>query len=269
MAATPADIEAAVRAARGIIDNAGPESAGPLALSIAAQIDRMTTLDHATATALTVQVSESPFTAEQKATLSHSLLSQALRLNAGGYQLAGHPNAQDGDLVGVGPAPRVLGRIQTLDHPTEAHTGKDYAALEVDGLTTASAVVVGGARFERFGIRHPSESTIKGECALLACFLWPNSWPTPTESHDLVLLFKTQVQANRERGAEAPPVVSMQSYPADPHMWPVALRNQAYDNDDPPVHRILPRMGIMRTKIVMRSPIITFAYDTTSNELHI
>ena len=269
MAATPADIEAAVRAARGIIDAAGPGSAGPLASSIAAQIERMTTLDHATATALTVQVSEAPFTAEQKAALSHSLLSQALRLNAGGCHWAGRPGAHADDLGGVGPAPRVSGRIQTLDYPTEVHTGNDYAALEADGLTTASAVVVGGARFERFGIRHPSESTIKGECALLACFLWPNSWPTPTESHDLVRLFKTQVQANRERGAEAPPILSMTSYPADPHMWPVALRNQAYDNDDPPVHRILPRMGIMRTKIVMRSPIITFAYDTTSNELHI
>ena len=262
MATTSADIEAAIRAARGIIDAAGAESAGPLVSSITAQVERMTTLDHATATALTVQVSESAFTAEQKATLSHSLLSQALRLNAGGYHWAGRPGAHANDLGGVGPAPRVSGSIQTLDYPTEVHTAKDYAGLEAPGLTTAAAVVIGGSRFERLGLRHPGEAAIKGECALLACFLWLDSWPSAAESHDLVRLFKSQLHANREHGFDRPPIVSLATYHPDPQVWPVALRNQAYDPDDPPVSRIIPRMGLMRCKMVMRSHIITVAYDT-------
>ena len=142
---------------------------------------------------------------------------------------------------------------QTFRNVTDFFTKKDWDTFSDKTKSIGQKV---NCLVDRLGaglnIMHPSEQSIRNIIAPLAAAHWSSTDPTPQQMLALVHEIKQTLQQVRVSGANNHlPYITI--YPLSPTALPQALYNNAYDADDPPIQKDIPRLAEMSRRVVLRT----------------
>ena len=105
-------------------------------------------------------------------------------------------------------------------------------------------------RLYLLGVLTLSEAALRKVAAMLACAIWPNTDPSPQQTHALVKEIKDHMKTMDLSGRPQLPYLVL--YPEDPTDFPILIFNSAY-SEEQPVSVTLDRLAEMTRRIVLRS----------------
>ena len=105
-------------------------------------------------------------------------------------------------------------------------------------------------RLYLLGVLTLSEAALRKVAAMLACTIWPNTDPSPQQTHALVKEIKDHMKTMDLSGRPQLPYLVL--YPEDPTDFPILIFNLAY-SEEQPVSVTLDRLAEMTRRIVLRS----------------
>jgi hypothetical protein len=140
---------------------------------------------------------------------------------------------------------------QVLLAITEYLTAKDWAVIDNPVSTSNDVSLCVIARLHKLGMSRIHEQTARYVVALLACKSAERSrqFPSYVDIHNNLLKFKQDFYNTEAALAER-----LDQYPTSPRLLPTALYDQAYDDIDPPISVVVPRLHVVaQHHIPMRS----------------
>ena len=104
-------------------------------------------------------------------------------------------------------------------------------------------------RLKKLGVRSMTEKTVRA-CVALLCSTLATAPDDAATLYQLSLDFKQCFHTSENAAANVPYIVN---FPEQPNGLPEQLLGHAYTQEDPPVHRSIPKLGQLRAAMILRN----------------
>lgn len=139
---------------------------------------------------------------------------------------------------------------QSIANPCSVFTKSDWECFSNQRKSQGQKVTCAVHRLYLLGVLTLSEAALRKVAAMLACAIWPNTDPSPQQTHALVKEIKDHMKTMDLAGRPQLPYLVL--YPEDPTDFPILIFNSAY-SEEQPVSVTLDRLAEMTRRIVLRS----------------